>query len=139
MPLHRKAGASAGRLSLLLSLFGLVTLCAPGLAQAGVWVGRAPPVRVGPAPYIRPVVVYPRPPIWIGVAPPPPPRTVVVVTAPRPGLVWIAPYWRWTGQDYVWVEGEWVPERVGYAYTPAHWTQTPSGWVFEAGIWTPIR
>jgi len=65
---------------------------------------------------------------------PPPPR-VVVVPAPRRGHVWVAGYWRWTGQRHVWVDGHWLRERRGWHWEPAHWDERRGRWYFQPGMW----
>ena len=89
------------------------------------------------------VVVHPlpRPPVahvggWIGgpVWIAPPPRVVVAPTL-RPGWVWSAGYWNWTGSAYVWIDGVWLADRPGLAFVPAHWEHFYGGWRFVDGCW----
>ncbi|MGC4119404.1 MAG: hypothetical protein QM765_33525 [Myxococcales bacterium] len=30
--------------------------------------------------------------------------------------------------DWVWVDGRWIPNYPGYAWQPTHWEQDPSGY-----------
>lgn len=34
--------------------------------------------------------------------------------APRPGHVWVAGYWHWSGMRYEWVPGRWEQEAPAY-------------------------
>ena len=87
------------------------------------------------------VVVHPLPrpyvsgwfggPVWIA---PPPPR-LVVAPALRPGWIWSAGYWNWTGSAYVWIDGAWLAERAGLTFIPAHWVHSHGGWQFVGGSW----
>lgn len=71
----------------------------------------------------------------VSTRPPPPPR-VVIVPEPRPGYAYQPGYWYLQGEEWVWVDGQWVPERMGYAWAPAHWESQPDGtWRFVPGQW----
>ncbi len=65
---------------------------------------------------------------------PPAPRFEQVVV--RPGYVWAPGYWRWRGDQHIWVEGAYIRERPGYVWQPHHWVQGPNGgWHFIEGGW----
>ena len=57
----------------------------------------------------------------ISATPPPPPRVVYVVPAEHPGYAWQPGYWSRQNDQWIWVEGHWIPLRPGYGWTPTHW------------------
>jgi hypothetical protein len=66
---------------------------------------------------------------------PPPPRVVYVPEA-RAGYVWAPGYWTKEGDEWVWVDGQWVAVQPGYAWSPAHWEEAPDGsWRLIPGQW----
>jgi hypothetical protein len=70
--------------------------------------------------------------------PPPPPR-VVYVPEPRPGYAWQPGYWTRENDQWVWIEGGWVPAQPGYQWSPAHWERAPDGgWQLVPGRWAPV-
>src|SRR5262249_34098240 len=51
---------------------------------------------------------------------PPPVRVSVETQPPMPSAqsVWVAGYWHWQGQTWVWIDGHWdTPRGPGYAWT----------------------
>jgi hypothetical protein len=67
-----------------------------------------------------------------------PPRNRVEVrgAAPGSGVVWLGGYWRWTGRDYDWVPGRWVPIERGYrSWSPGRWRHSRQGWYWVDGRW----
>jgi hypothetical protein len=70
---------------------------------------------------------------------PPPPRVEVVPVLPRERVEverWQPGYWRWSGHEYVWVEGHYmVRPRPVAEWTPGRWEQHPRGWVYIEGHW----
>jgi WXXGXW repeat (2 copies) len=67
--------------------------------------------------------------------PPPPPR-VVYVPDPRPGYAWQPGYWTLQGEQWVWVDGQWLEVQSGYAWSPTHWEPQPDGtWRLMPGQW----
>jgi hypothetical protein len=68
---------------------------------------------------------------------PPPPR-VVVVPEPRAGYVWQPGYWTLQGEEWVWVDGQWLAIQPGYAWSSTHWESQPDGsWKLVPGQWVP--
>ena len=66
---------------------------------------------------------------------PPPPRHEVV-PAPRTGWVWAPGHYEWRGNEYVWVEGHWMRDRVGYEYREPRWVQRADGsWILVGNNW----
>jgi hypothetical protein len=73
----------------------------------------------------------------VSAMPPPPPR-VVYVPEPRPGYVWQTGYWMLQGQEWVWIDGQWLPLQPGYRWSPTHWEAQPDGtWKLFPGQWVP--
>jgi len=71
-------------------------------------------------------------------APPAPLREAV--PAPREGYVWAPGHYEWRGNQYVWVRGHWIADRVGYDYREPRWVQRGSGeWVLVGGDWVPVE
>jgi hypothetical protein len=71
-------------------------------------------------------------PVWQA---PPPARSELMPLALRPGWIWSPGYWRWTGRNYIWIEGRWLPLRSGFRYIPAHWEQVGGAWLFVPARW----
>ena len=66
---------------------------------------------------------------------PPPPR-VIVVPAERPGYAWQPGYWTRQGDQWIWIDGRWVPAQPHARWVPTHWEQRPDGtWQLEQGYW----
>jgi hypothetical protein len=66
---------------------------------------------------------------------PPMPRVEVVVAQPG-AVVWRPGHWRWTGRDYRWVPGEWIPLEPGYReWIPGRWARDRHGWYWIEGRW----
>jgi hypothetical protein len=71
--------------------------------------------------------------------PPPPPR-VVIVAEVRPGFVYQPGYWTLQGDQWVWVDGQYLPAREGLTWVPAHWEGQPDGtWHLIPGQWVPVQ
>ena len=68
---------------------------------------------------------------------PPPPR-VVYVPEQRPGYSWQAGFWFRDRDQWVWIEGRWIPTQPGYQWSPTHWERSPDGtWRLVPGQWLP--
>ena len=66
----------------------------------------------------------------------PPPARAESVPAPRAGWVWAPGHYEWRGNEYTWVEGHWMRERVGYEYREPRWVQRADGsWVLVGNSW----
>ena len=76
----------------------------------------------GPPPY------PPVPPLMDDPMPKPP------VTADA--LVWQPGHWDWTGSDYVWHHGLYIPAAGhGPLWQPGWWNRTAAGWRWERAQW----
>jgi hypothetical protein len=56
-----------------------------------------------------------------------------------PGSVWIAGHYNWDphGQNYVWIEGQFIqPPHPGAQWVAGHWQQTPNAWVWVDEHWS---
>ncbi len=70
------------------------------------------------------------------VASAPPPRVgEYVPPPPGPGLIWIEGYWDWTGYDWFWISGRWVPPRYGFAYIAPGYAIVDGRWVYYRSHW----
>ena len=70
----------------------------------------------------------------IRVAPPAPLQEVI--PAPRRGHVWAPGYYDYRGNQYVWVQGQWMRERQGQEWRQARWVETRDGeWRRVGGGW----
>lgn len=68
--------------------------------------------------------------------PPPPPIVEHPGPPPHPGNVWIAGYYRWDGEHYVWVRGHYDSPPSPHDVWVAHsWEHTSRGWVLVQGHW----
>ena len=64
-----------------------------------------------------------------------PPRGAMVERS-QAGRVWVAGYYRWTGNRYRWVEGRWMtPPRHGQVWTPGYRAPHRGGYVWVEGYW----
>jgi hypothetical protein len=115
-------------------------------ASAGILVGLAgcyypyyypyPP----PPPPPRPVAAIHAPDAQMGtnvVAPVAPPQIVSETASPSPGpgYQWIAGFWTWNVNHYVWTGGHWETPRAGMHWVPRQWVQGPGGWQQLGGHW----
>jgi hypothetical protein len=67
---------------------------------------------------------------------PPPPRREVIVARPGPEYVWQRGYYRWDGNQHVWVSGTWVlPPHPHAHWVDGHWVHRRQGWVWIEGHW----
>jgi len=67
---------------------------------------------------------------------PPPQRTEVILTRPGPEFVWVGGHWNWSGTDYEWFPGRWVPfERGHREWQPGRWAHNRHGWYWVEGKW----
>jgi WXXGXW repeat (2 copies) len=67
---------------------------------------------------------------------PPAVQVETQTVSPGPRYVWTRGYWRWTGDDFVWVPGSWVERpRVASVWVEGQWQRRPGGWVWVAGHW----
>lgn len=88
-----------------------------------------PPVSV----YVEPPLVQP-PPVLIDVAPPPM-LVEVPPPPPYPGAVWTGGYWGWQGR-WVWCAGRWLePPRPGYVWMQPYYEHRDGAIVFVPGFW----
>jgi hypothetical protein len=70
----------------------------------------------------------------VTVAPPPPRHEVV--PGPRAGWIWAPGHYEYRGNEYAWVTGHWMRERVGYEYREPRWVQRADGsWIFVGNNW----
>jgi hypothetical protein len=67
-----------------------------------------------------------------------PPRDVAETRGPAPGpkYVWIAGYYFWDGQAYVWVRGRWeLPPTPHARWVKHRWAHRGGGYVLVEGHW----
>lgn len=69
----------------------------------------------------------------------PPAARVEVVPAARPGYVWAAGYWNWTGHRHNWVAGHWIRAHRGSYWVPDRWDQRGKRWHHDRGHWERDR
>lgn len=70
----------------------------------------------------------------VSVAPPAPRHEVM--PAPRSGWVWAPGHYEYRGNQYTWIEGQWMRERSGYEYREPRWVQRADGsWVLVGNNW----
>jgi len=56
--------------------------------------------------------------------------------APGPGYVWTSGYYRWTGQKYVWAQGQWQrPPSPHDTWIGYRWVRRGKGWTLVGGRW----
>jgi hypothetical protein len=70
---------------------------------------------------------------------PPPPRVETVPPMPTeaPTATWMPGHWAWSGTNYAWVDGQYVPRPQPAArWEPGHWVQQAAGgYVWVDGHW----
>lgn len=102
----------------------------PPVADVGVW-GRAPGgYVVENAPLEQPDALF------IDTGPPP---LVAEIIPPRPygHMVWVPGYWGWQSR-WVWAPGRWLPPpRPGYVWMNPYYEQRSGFVVFVSGFWCP--
>ena len=75
--------------------------------------------------------------IIVSAVEPPPPR-VVFVPPPQEGYAWQSGYWTRQDDNWVWVDGGWVPAQPQMHYVPTHWQQQGDGsWQLVQAQWVP--
>lgn len=69
--------------------------------------------------------------------PPPPARPSEVMTVqPSTEMVWVAGFWRYTGQEYLWVRGRWeIPPPNCSGFVSPHWQRRGGGYSYVQGYW----
>jgi hypothetical protein len=72
-------------------------------------------------------------------AAPPPPRAEAIPNLPAERVDverWQPGHWRWSGDEYVWVEGRYITRPQPRAeWISGRWEQRPRGWVYVEGHW----
>lgn len=56
--------------------------------------------------------------------------------SPGDGFDWIAGYWHWNGNDWVWVGGRWEREQEGYVYVQPFYDYSGGRMVYTPGYWS---
>lgn len=124
-------------LGLLLALPAAVTADPPAGKGKGKAHGKspdfAPPGLVNKA--IPPG--HRRAPLEIIVVKPPPPLRVETMPArPHAGHLWVAGYWHWESDAYVWVPGAWIaPPEPKAVWVPPRFEQRSGVSVYISGFW----
>jgi hypothetical protein len=69
--------------------------------------------------------------------PPPPPSLEAGPNspAPVPDAVWAPGCFIWSGSQYAWRPGFWVPPQPNWIWVPASYVWSPSGYLYVAGYW----
>ena len=77
----------------------------------------------------------------------PAPVAVVRPACPGPGYtfingyyapngVWVAGYWTWNNNQYLWVAGHWqIPPQANSVWVPPHWQPEGGAFRFYEGYW----
>ena len=95
-----------------------IVLAVGTLLGTGCFHGRGAALRLFEAAVVTAAIVT-----WL---PPPAPREVYVPPA-RPGYSWQPGYWTRDGDDWAWVEGQWIELPPNYDWAPSHWEQGRDG------------
>jgi len=89
-------------------VFGVLLGMVPGVANAQLWANQAPPA----------MRAEPQPP------------------APGPGFTWVAGFWNWSGNQYVWTPGRWErPPAPAQAWQAPAWEREGNRFRFRPGRW----
>ena len=95
-----------------------------------------PPVAEAPPPEVAaaPVVVADESTIY-PTMPPPDPIPEIRPLAPAYGYAWIDGYWDWTGVDWTWNSGYWMPQRAGVVYIAPRFVFVDGRPVYYRSYW----
>jgi hypothetical protein len=71
----------------------------------------------------------------------PPPEVVPEdrPVAPGQAYYYVPGHWNWTGNDWAWVSGYWVPQRAGYVYVAPRYVWEGDRWVYYRAYWQAPR
>lgn len=70
------------------------------------------------------------------VPPAPPPPADVMTPQPTPSAIWVAGYYGYTGNQYVWVAGHWeIPPQNYQVFVRPHWVYRGGSYVYIRGYW----
>jgi len=106
------------------------------LTRRGMFVGL--PLAAGVALVAPRAMAQAEAEVYVPLEPPPPRREVIPVLPPDRAEIeiWQPGRWRWSGHEYVWVEGHYVARpRPRAVWIPGHWDRREHGWVFVEGHW----
>lgn len=98
----------------------------------GMLIGAAAATLAGPASANIPADSY------VPAAPPPPRgEAIPVLSATRAKVErWQPGYWRWTGHEHTWIDGQHVARPGPRAeWISGRWVQRPRGWAYIEGHW----
>ena len=96
--------------------------------------GQMPPPQEYAAPPPAPAVAVDEATIY-PTMPPPDPIPEIRPPAPAWGYVWIDGYWDWTGLDWTWNGGYWVPQRTGVVYVAPRFVFIDGRPVYYRSYW----
>lgn len=79
----------------------------------------------------------PSPGAWKHPPQAPPEQVEVVPRRPRGALMWQPSSWEWTGKEFVWVKGTYVPKVPDVSFVRGHWEPdvAPEYFVWARGRW----
>jgi WXXGXW repeat (2 copies) len=79
--------------------------------------------------------VYPASVVYVRTEPPVT-RVETVPVSPGRNYVWVTGYWRYSGDQYLWVPGSYVVPASGYTvWVPGRWDHDGHGYFWRAGYW----
>ncbi len=62
-------------------------------------------------------------------------RAVERPVAPAPDYIWVEGEWLPQGRTYIYKPGYWIAPRQHYVWAPGHWIRMRRGWYWEKGYW----
>lgn len=69
------------------------------------------------------------------VKPPPTEPVYEVDPGKRPGYLRVHGYWKWTGENYMWMPGRWIKNQPDHIWVADSWTERGDKWHFTPGHW----
>lgn len=130
------------------AVMGLLAGCASEPASVVVSAPPPPPpaaaatIYTAPAPAPAPAATVATVPTPVGASSivvmqaPPAAQQEVPSSRPSADHVWVAGYWTWSSNQYVWMPGRWVvPPRAGAVWVPPRWQPEGTSWRFYEGYW----
>jgi len=69
--------------------------------------------------------------------PPPAPPSETRPASPGFGYIYVAGYWEWIGNGYVWHPGRWIQGKADFELVRARYEAKNGAWIFYKPHWKP--
>lgn len=113
-----------------------LVLLLPAAALTFVACGTKVMVQPQPSNVVATAPAAPAPVVVQTVPVTPAPPVETMSTSPGSDYVWVAGYYDWRVDHYVWVPGAWMrTPRAVATWVPGHWQPTTGGYIWVEGQW----